>query len=594
MSAAFLIAFTLHDEALSRTPNQAPLSLQFFRENTGTGQEHPQIPFFARADSVGIPPRLLVAHRTDRRSLTYPPTQYPLLDPPFLAFNMLPTIVQHSPLAVAIANACQPKVVEMGWEVDGNQESALIDYIVLMLINGKSREQLANELSNDFLGLDEGDTQALEFSNWLFDQVQILNEQINGPSAGSNGGQTGQENASAPALNPGATGFQMPGGDAGGDAEMGDAGDSMLVEPPRWSLEPTTHSIPSYIFSPPSGPKAMRNDRGGRGGRGRMFNQINQHMNRGDSALHRVQGQQGAGRIGGNGRGGMRGNRNNMARGGRNMSGHMGMQGNMMSPENQYQLMQMMADHAQMMSQMMPGFVPPPAINPSFQNPGQQGRPPFDRAQRGRGGKRGQNQRNRGGEGGDVDMDTTMGGGEQGENEGVCRFNLRCTRADCELAHQSPAAPPGTSIDITDNCSFGAACKNRKCTGRHPSPAVKSAHQAEEMCRFFPHCTNPHCHFKHPSMPLCHNGADCKTEGCKFTHLQTPCKFNPCMNRICPYKHAEGQRGNIGDKVWTPKSGTHVSERKFVQDESAPEELIKPDQPATEAPTETQNMETTA
>ena len=319
--------------------------------------------------------------------------------------------------------------------------------------------------------------------------------------------------------------------------------------------------------------------RNGRGGKGRMLNQINRNLDRGDSALHRVHGQQGNGRIGNHGRGQMKGGRNNMGRGGRQMGGNMGMQGNMMTPENQMQLMQMLEQQAQMMSQLMPGFVPP-AVNPAFQN-GQQSRSLFDRVQRGqRGGgqfnKRGQNQRNKAGESADIEMDTGMDSA-QGEAEGVCRFNLRCTRSDCQFGHQSPAAPEGTSIDVSDTCSFGAACKNRKCTGSHPSPAVRSAHQAEEMCRFFPHCTNPHCHFKHPSMPLCKNGADCKVEGCKFTHLDTACKFNPCMNRTCPYKHAEGQRGNLGDKVWTPNSGNHISDRKFVADENEPEELIKPD-----------------
>ncbi|KAJ5272684.1 hypothetical protein N7478_007809 [Penicillium angulare] len=460
---------------------------------------------------------------------------------------MLPSITQDSPLATAIAGAIQPKLVEMGWSTDDGQEGALIEYIVLMLVNGKTQEQLATELSNDFLGLEEGDTQALEFSNWLFGQVEVLNQQINGAPSDSTTQQV-----------PSFVQDEMNGN--GMDAEMGDAGDSI-----------------------PTGPKAMRTPN--KGGRGRMLNQINQNMGRqhGDGALHRVRGNQGNGRIGGHGRDQMRGGR----RGGRNMNG-MGMQGHMpgggpmqMSPENQMQIMTMLEEQARMMSQLMPGFVPP-AVNPAFQNGNQQGqgqgRSLFDRVERqgqrggGRFNKRGQNQRQQGAA--DGDMDTEMGG-EQNENnpDNVCRFNLRCTRKDCPFAHQSPAAPEGTSVDPSDLCSFGAACKNRKCTGRHPSPAVKSAHQSEEMCRFFPHCANPHCHFKHPDMPLCRNGADCKAEGCKFTHMQTACKFNPCMNPTCSYKHAEGQRGSLPDKVWTPN---HISERKFVGNEEE-EELIKPE-----------------
>jgi hypothetical protein len=107
----------------------------------------------------------------------------------------------------------------MGWSTDDGQEGALIEYIVLMLVNGKTQEQLATELSNDFLGLDEGDTQALEFSRWLFGQVESLDQQINGASSDSATQQVpsfGQESG------------QSSGMEGNGmDAEMGDASDSM-------------------------------------------------------------------------------------------------------------------------------------------------------------------------------------------------------------------------------------------------------------------------------------------------------------------------------------------------------------------------------
>lgn len=239
-----------------------------------------------------------------------------------------------------------------------------------------------------------------------------------------------------------------------------------------------------------------------------------------------------------------------------------------------------------MMSQLIPGFVAP-AINPAFQNgPPQQaqGRSLFERAefQPSR-----RNQQSSQTTAADVEMDGSESKPAEGQPareapgpDTVCRFNLRCTNKDCLYAHQSPAAPEGASVDVSDNCPYGAACKNRKCVARHPSPAQKAVHQAEEICRYFPHCTNPKCTFKHPNMPLCRNGADCSTEDCKFTHLQTPCRFNPCLNRTCPYKHVEGQRGAFTDKVWRADSAKpetpHVSERKFISDEAGEEELIKP------------------
>lgn len=132
---------------------------------------------------------------------------------------MLPTITQDSPLAAAVANVIQPKLVEMGWSTDDGQESALIEYIVLMLVNGKTQEQLASELSNDFLGLDEGDTQALEFSRWLFGQVEILNQQINGVPSEHTAGQ-------APSFGQGPAQTQES-EQNGQDAEMSGTADSM-------------------------------------------------------------------------------------------------------------------------------------------------------------------------------------------------------------------------------------------------------------------------------------------------------------------------------------------------------------------------------
>lgn len=102
-----------------------------------------------------------------------------------------------TPLAEALSNVIQPKLVEMGWSSDGGEDSALTEYVILMLVNGKTQEQIAGELSNDLLGLGEGDTQALDFSRWLFEQVETLNRQINGGGAGAT---TSEQDASAQAI----------------------------------------------------------------------------------------------------------------------------------------------------------------------------------------------------------------------------------------------------------------------------------------------------------------------------------------------------------------------------------------------------------
>lgn len=84
-------------------------------------------------------------------------------------------------------------------------------------------------------------------------------------------------------------------------------------------------------------------------------------------------------------------------------------------------------------------------------------------------------------------------------------------------------------------------------------------------------------------MPLCRNGASCTRPDCHFSHTEVACRYKPCLNPTCPYKHEEGQQqepeegatlgGFAGHKVW--KAG-HVSERKFVSEDGGPEEVILP------------------
>jgi nuclear polyadenylated RNA-binding protein NAB2 len=278
-----------------------------------------------------------------------------------------------------------------------------------------------------------------------------------------------------------------------------------------------------------------------------------------------------------------------------------------MNPQAQMALFKLVEEQAKMMTQILTpqqqaqifsGQMFNPAANGGFsQNP-----KPFEQRISGRGRGRGGRQNDRrqqqqpaSGQDDSMDTDATtvpmnedsaMDGNDAQEPKdpanSVCRFNLSCTKADCPFAHQSPSAPPGVAIDTSDVCDYGAACKNHKCTGKHPSPAQKTNFQSEQECKFYANCTKPYCPFKHPSMPACRNGPDCSVPGCKFFHNPTKCKFNPCTKPDCPFKHDEGQkRGRFEDKVWVANGGeggegsSHVSERRFVADEGN-EELIIP------------------
>ncbi|KIV80173.1 hypothetical protein PV11_07693 [Exophiala sideris] len=517
------------------------------------------------------------------------------------------SIALDTPLAEALSSAVHSKIVEEGWTQD--DDTSLAEYIVLMLANGKTQDQIASELAGELLQDAKGTT---EFAQWLFDQVNILSTGASGPvpAETSQSSQIPQTVASDAA--------------ASASAENGDSAIPAAYDQDMADNAPE---------NAPRGPKSLHGGRpAGRGGRGGANKS-------GDSVLHRTRGNDRINTHSNNMRGAPKGPRQNRdvrpgmqkALNGMGMAGSApGMQNPMMmnggqqgqpmmqmSPQQQMEFMAMMEQQTRMLAQftgIMPG--PQNAFGPDMNQQGSQGRSLFDRVEpgRGRGGARG---RGRGGHnqnghiktaGKSGDGDTAMDGdgqatpaqststdaeqlaeGErkpQDPSNTMCHFNLRCTNKDCIYVHQGPAAPEGTIVDMSDTCTFGAACKNFKCVGKHPSPAQIRAHQAQEVCKFFPNCTKANCAFKHPTAPLCRFGSNCKTPNCTFTHLEIPCRFNPCTNLRCPYKHEPGQQKatSLADYTWTPDKQNqqddteHVSDRKFVDEQAGEEELIKPEE----------------
>ncbi|GME42917.1 Amine oxidase [Neofusicoccum parvum] len=486
---------------------------------------------------------------------------------------MVAEVQMETPLAEAIQSVVQPKLAEVGWSTGGSDDTALTEYIILMLVNGKTQEQIASELASDLLNLSPDDPAPREFSRWLFEQVDALNAQINGAASAQGNAQM----ASAQAAD-----VQESTEMSGMDAEMGDASGSTI----------------------PTGPKAMRNGHQNNREK-RMLGHLNKAMDRTtDAALHRVRGGGGVGRV--NSHGGReppkgprhQANRSmaimnglsGMQQNGMNMpgAGNMGMPGNPGQMMDAFKMYENMSAQMAQMSQMLAsaGYAQPqqPFINPAFQKNQRgngSGKSLFDRVdnssrrnnrpqqskrqhqpdmEMGDGGQSAAN-----GEGTDS-MDVEGKGEAKAPWDTMCKFNTYCKNAECPYAHQTPAGNPGITVDLSDECSYDVSCKNHKCTAKHHSPAKKTAFQQETPCRFGVNCKNPHCAFQHPPPP-CRFGDNCKNPECKFTHLEIKCKFNPCKNPHCPYKHDEGQRAANGQE--------HVSERKFI-DETQEEELILP------------------
>jgi hypothetical protein len=119
------------------------------------------------------------------------------------------TFALNTPLAEALNNRIQHRLVEIGW-ASGDDNSPLGEYICLMIVNGKGREQIASELSGDLLGLSPDDDSAVHFASWLFDTLEALRNEMNGGEA-----QTSEKSM-----------------ETSEDHEMGDAGeDGVYVSP---------------------------------------------------------------------------------------------------------------------------------------------------------------------------------------------------------------------------------------------------------------------------------------------------------------------------------------------------------------------------
>ena len=121
----------------------------------------------------------------------------------------------------------------------------------------------------------------------------------------------------------------------------------------------------------------------------------------------------------------------------------------------------------------------------------------------------------------------------------------------------------------------------------HPSPALEGVKRKEvENCKFFPNCANPDCPYKQYlpfildkanvdspvvsvskalSIP-CKFGVNCTRPNCIYNHeIAIPCRYHPCLNEQCLFKHTEGQQPNK-NKVWKSDSNGSTMDRKFAYD----------------------------
>lgn len=90
-----------------------------------------------------------------------------------------------TPLAEALNVAIQGKIAELGWAGPGTEGSAMSEYFLLMLANGKTESEIAAEIAGDLLSLGPEDQTAPAFASWLFQQIDALNAQLGSQQAQS-------------------------------------------------------------------------------------------------------------------------------------------------------------------------------------------------------------------------------------------------------------------------------------------------------------------------------------------------------------------------------------------------------------------------
>ncbi|KAI0282809.1 hypothetical protein BGY98DRAFT_1174441 [Russula aff. rugulosa BPL654] len=144
---------------------------------------------------------------------------------------------------------------------------------------------------------------------------------------------------------------------------------------------------------------------------------------------------------------------------------------------------------------------------------------------------------------------------ERPQSPTLCKFSLKCTNPHCRWSHPSPVATPESGMVLSNEpCEQGKDCKDKDCVKAHISPAAVNPALAEHkpstptapstparashnnvFCRYGVACARQDCAFQHP--------ASRKLPSSRPPQAQaTPCRFGAaCTRTTCPFQHPEGR-----------------------------------------------------
>ncbi|KZT72321.1 hypothetical protein DAEQUDRAFT_686029 [Daedalea quercina L-15889] len=108
---------------------------------------------------------------------------------------------------------------------------------------------------------------------------------------------------------------------------------------------------------------------------------------------------------------------------------------------------------------------------------------------------------------------------ERPQSPTLCKFGLKCTNPLCRYSHPSPVATPESGVVLSNEaCENGKNCKDKDCIKAHVSPAVLNPNAEQLKPSIYSPPAPPITHPRPQSQTPCRYGAACTRPNCTFTH----------------------------------------------------------------------------